>query len=153
MSNGAQSPSPLIPANSVLVFDLELIAIKDPRLSVVGALWRSVRLSRTLVVLRDPVEVVASLARRGVGFERSVRLWMRYTLQAYSDAGDAVSVVYSDLFDDVDRVVESMQAGFGLDVSGHMGVVATGLRHNRGADISLDSCVVMSRFGGEQAAF
>ncbi|MGH8406600.1 MAG: FKBP-type peptidyl-prolyl cis-trans isomerase, partial [Pseudomonas sp.] len=27
---GAQSPSPAIPANSVLVFDLELLAIKDP---------------------------------------------------------------------------------------------------------------------------
>ncbi|MDT4809643.1 FKBP-type 22 kDa peptidyl-prolyl cis-trans isomerase [compost metagenome] len=30
LAYGEQSPSPAIPANSVLVFDLELIAIKDP---------------------------------------------------------------------------------------------------------------------------
>jgi FKBP-type peptidyl-prolyl cis-trans isomerase FklB len=29
LAYGAQSPSPMIPANSVLVFDLELIGIKD----------------------------------------------------------------------------------------------------------------------------
>ncbi|WP_339512961.1 FKBP-type peptidyl-prolyl cis-trans isomerase [Pseudomonas sp. RL_15y_Pfl2_60] len=31
LAYGAQSPSPAIPANSVLVFDLELIGIKDPK--------------------------------------------------------------------------------------------------------------------------
>lgn len=31
LAYGAQSPSPMIPANSVLVFDLELIGIKDPK--------------------------------------------------------------------------------------------------------------------------
>ncbi|MEK1941659.1 MAG: FKBP-type peptidyl-prolyl cis-trans isomerase, partial [Pseudomonas sp.] len=30
LAYGAQSPSPAIPANSVLVFDLELLGIKDP---------------------------------------------------------------------------------------------------------------------------
>ncbi|RMT81668.1 Peptidyl-prolyl cis-trans isomerase [Pseudomonas viridiflava] len=30
LAYGAQSPSPLIPANSVLVFDMELLGIKDP---------------------------------------------------------------------------------------------------------------------------
>ncbi|MNW16222.1 FK506-binding protein [compost metagenome] len=30
LAYGAQSPSAAIPANSVLVFDLELLAIKDP---------------------------------------------------------------------------------------------------------------------------
>jgi FKBP-type peptidyl-prolyl cis-trans isomerase FklB len=30
LAYGAQSPSPMIPANSVLVFDLELLGIKDP---------------------------------------------------------------------------------------------------------------------------
>ena len=30
LAYGAQSPSPAIPANSVLVFDMELLGIKDP---------------------------------------------------------------------------------------------------------------------------
>lgn len=30
LAYGAQSPSPAIPANSVLVFELELLGIKDP---------------------------------------------------------------------------------------------------------------------------
>ena len=31
LAYGEQSPSPLIPANSVLVFDLELLGIKDEK--------------------------------------------------------------------------------------------------------------------------
>lgn len=37
LAYGAQSPSPTIPANSVLVFDLELIGIKDPSKAPVDA--------------------------------------------------------------------------------------------------------------------
>ncbi|MFF7708089.1 FKBP-type peptidyl-prolyl cis-trans isomerase [Pseudomonas sp. NPDC007930] len=37
LAYGAQSPSPAIPANSVLVFELELLAIKDPAQAGAGA--------------------------------------------------------------------------------------------------------------------
>ncbi|WNW11205.1 FKBP-type peptidyl-prolyl cis-trans isomerase [Pseudomonas sp. DTU_2021_1001937_2_SI_NGA_ILE_001] len=37
LAYGAQSPSPVIPANSVLIFDLELLGIKDPSAAPAGA--------------------------------------------------------------------------------------------------------------------
>jgi|GEM_PF-5816190 len=68
--------------------DYPLWAWKDPRTSLLLPLWKDVLDSlkietRYVIVLRNPLDVAASLARRnGFDQEKSLSLWLQYTLPA-----------------------------------------------------------------------
>ena len=113
--------------------DAALIAAKDPRVSVLLPFWRSVRPARSLVVVRDPLEVVASLARRDMTAPHAIRLWMRYTVQALRDGDGGPIVFYDDLFERPDVVIDALRPF--VDVSDHLDVVASSLRHNRRSEL------------------
>jgi hypothetical protein len=65
-----------------------LAAVKDPRMSLFVPLWREVlaatgRRASALIVLRDPREVAASLARRdGFPAAKSQLLWLHNVIEA-----------------------------------------------------------------------
>jgi hypothetical protein len=73
----------------------EVAAWKDPRGSLFLPLWRRVvPVSGTVLCLRDPLEVAASLAKReGLEPEHAASLWLRYVVSAFCD--DAASLVVS----------------------------------------------------------
>ncbi|HVM14495.1 MAG TPA: glycosyltransferase [Egibacteraceae bacterium] len=86
---------------------VEVVGWKDPRMSFLLPFWRTVvPIDRTVLCIRDPREVAASLAaRNSVEPERAARLWLRYTVAAYRSDPDAVIVAYHDFFHDSDAVV------------------------------------------------
>jgi hypothetical protein len=61
-----------------------LIGWKDPRLSLLLPFWRTVTpIKTTIVVVRDPAEVAASLrARNGIEAPQAAALWLRYLFAA-----------------------------------------------------------------------
>jgi hypothetical protein len=92
---------------------------------------------RTLVAVRDPREVAASLGRRdGIDAERSADLWLRYTAGAMVAAPDALAVRYDDWFADPDRTLSRVAAHLDLpppgpDVRGRLeAFVDPGLRRS-----------------------
>jgi hypothetical protein len=70
--------------------------------------WRTVvDIDRTVLCLRDPRAVGASLSTRdGFSPEWSAYLWLRYTVGAVHNAPGSLIVTYEDWFDDPHRVVE-----------------------------------------------
>jgi len=72
--DNAFGPPPLEPG---------LIGWKDPRLSLVLPFWRTVTpITTTIVVVRDPAEVAASLrSRNGIDAPQAAMLWLRYLLR------------------------------------------------------------------------
>lgn len=99
--------------------DAPLVGFKDPRASLLMPFWNSIRrFDVSLVSIRDPRHVGASLARRdGIDEEWAAFLWLRYTLGALSAANNAKVVAYEDFFLDTDGVVER--------TARHLGVEAT----------------------------
>jgi GT2 family glycosyltransferase/glycosyltransferase involved in cell wall biosynthesis len=95
-----------------------LWAVKDPRLCILGSLWREQAQAADLplgaiVVVRHPLEVAASLeARDGIGAARALLLWLQYTVGALQVAEGLPTVVltYDELMRDwraaMARVVE-----------------------------------------------
>lgn len=82
--------------------DAEAIGWKDPRLSLLLPFWRSITsIDRTVVALRHPVSVGASLQHRnGFTIEHATSLWVRYTLEALVNAPDSLVLRYSDMLSD-----------------------------------------------------
>lgn len=119
-----------------------IIAWKDPRLSLLLPFWRTVTpVATTIVVVRDPVEVVASLGARGysVGPAQSASLWLRYLFAATADDPGHLLVRHSDIFDDLPGTVARLAAHLDLPapdaeaeaaVRDHLDI---GLRHHDAA--------------------
>jgi hypothetical protein len=83
---------------------------KDPRLSLLLPFWRTVAdVSHTVAVIRDPLEVAASLERRnGMGREHACLLWIRYVLSAWRTDPAPVLVHQRDLVIDLPGSMTSL---------------------------------------------
>jgi hypothetical protein len=124
-----------------------VIAWKDPRISLLLPLWRDVAsVATTIVVVRDPVEVAASLALRGysVGAAQAASLWLRYVFAATAGDPGHLLVRHTDLFDDLAGTVRRLAAHVGLPVPDAAAVAAVrdhldaGLRHHDAAEAPAD---------------
>jgi len=116
-----------------------VVAWKDPRLSVLLPFWRTVTpIATTVVVVRDPVEVAASLAVRGysVGAAQAASLWLRYLYAATAADPGHLLVRHTDIFDDLPGTVARLAAHLGLpapDAASETAVrehLDAGLRHH-----------------------
>jgi hypothetical protein len=101
-----------------------VVGWKDPRASLVLPFWRElVDVTASIVVVRDPVEVAASLTvRNGFTPEHGAYLWLRYVLGALDGPAVAPLVVaYRDCLEDPDAIVTA--------VAGHLGLRPTEAQH------------------------
>jgi hypothetical protein len=87
---------------------------KEPRLCLLHPFWRTVvPISHTVVVVRHPSEVVASLARRnGMQPGQGAVLWLRYLLAVASDT--ALLLRLDDLTDRPDATAARLAEHLGL---------------------------------------
>jgi hypothetical protein len=98
-----------------------VIAWKDPRLSVLLPFWRTVTpVATTVVVVRDPVEVVESLAARryAVDAAQAASLWLRYVFSAVANDPGRLLVRHTDIFDDLAGTISRLTAHLGLPEPG-----------------------------------
>ncbi len=103
------------------VFDgSEVAAWKDPRGSLLLPLWKTVvDISGTVLCLRHPAEVAASLRKRdGFESEWSAYLWLRYAVAAYRADPAHFLLRYDELFDGFDGVVERLIGFLSIDKLG-----------------------------------
>lgn len=123
------------------------IAWKDPRLSVLLPFWRTVTpIATTVIVVRDPVEVAASLAVRGysVGAAQAASLWLRYLYAATAADPGHLLVRHGDIFEDLPGTLARLAAHIGLpapDAAAETAVrehLDTGLRHHDAASAPAD---------------
>jgi hypothetical protein len=94
-----------------------LVVWKDPRLSVLLPFWRTVTpIATTVVVVRDPVEVAASLAVRGyaVGPAQAASLWLRYLYAATAADPGHLLLRLADIFEDLPGTIARVAAHVGL---------------------------------------
>lgn len=94
------------------------VVMKDPRVSVlldpwIAALQRSHYAPRVVVVVRDPLEIAASLAaRNGFSVGRSLLLWLTYFLAAERSSRGVprVFIHYDDVLNDWRAVMRRVQS-------------------------------------------
>jgi hypothetical protein len=93
-----------------------VIAWKDPRLSLLLPFWRTVTpIAATIVVVRDPREVAASLlARNGIDLPQAMVLWLRYLFAATANHPGHIVVRDRDFFVDLSGTLSTMAAHVGL---------------------------------------
>lgn len=100
--------------------------MKDPRVSVLGPLWRTVLddlglAARAVIPVRHPLEVAGSLAKRdGFPVEKSVLVWVTYMLAAerYSRDMPRAIVPYDGLLTDWRGQVARIEAAHGAPLPG-----------------------------------
>jgi hypothetical protein len=95
----------------------ELIGFKDPRLSLLLPFWRTVTpIATTIVLVRDPAEVAASLAARKYRVEgpQAASLWLRYLFAATANDPDHLVLRYRDLFDDLSGTLAAIARHIGV---------------------------------------
>ena len=103
-----------------------LIVLKDPRVSVLGRFWRAALeqagyAPRYVVMVRNPLEVAASLAKRnGFSREKSLLLWSSYMIAAERDTRDAprVFVSYDHLLGDWRANLSRIERELGVTLPG-----------------------------------
>ncbi len=119
-----------------------LIGFKDPRVSLLLPFWRTVVSVRTtVVVVRAPAEVAASLARRnGIEPPQSALLWLRYVLAAAGNDPGHLLIAQHDFFDQLGPTLVRLADHLGLprptpaveaEVAGHLDA---DLQHGAAAD-------------------
>jgi hypothetical protein len=93
-----------------------VIAWKDPRLSLLLPFWRTVMpIAATIVVVRDPREVGASLlARNGIDLPQAMILWLRYLFAGTANDRAHLLVRDRDFFVDLPGTLSRMAAHVGL---------------------------------------
>ncbi len=102
--------------------DTDLIALKDPRLSILAPLWIRAaalegRSTAAIVMVRSPQAVSASLAaRNGMADVRAQLLWARYMLEAERHTRETprLFVDFDDLIDRPRATLARIGARFGL---------------------------------------
>jgi hypothetical protein len=136
-------------------YDGDRWVFKDPRVSLLLPFWRGVlesdrRTDVAIVVLRNPLDIAASLARRNrFATAYALALWEHYTHAIVRDATSlpALVVDYDTLVDDAPRVVDALDAFLtahgqldgGADRTEIRDFLAAGLRHTRHDRAALDA--------------
>jgi hypothetical protein len=87
-----------------------MVGWKDPRLSLLLAFWRTVTpVTTTIVIVRDPIEVAASLeARNEMQPPQACLLWLRYLLAAIESDPTAMVLRHRAFFDDTADTLRAM---------------------------------------------
>jgi hypothetical protein len=100
-----------------LFSNAEVAGCKDPRLSVTLPFWRTVTsIDRTLLVVRAPAEVVASInARDGFDSEYGASLWIDYVASAWMNDPGRVVLPYETLLYEPAVTAAKLATEFGLE--------------------------------------